>query len=115
MRNAIQSCLLSAGQGGWREHNDEGPAPREAFECRFLDGGYRYKRAVQTCRMSRSHAIFVRLDIFCARARRLGCARGLHAHSDSPRELMLSIGAAADERAGPVSVDAGPDRNLRHC
>jgi hypothetical protein len=26
---------------------------------------------------------------------------------------MLSIGAAADGRAGPYSVDAGPDRNLR--
>jgi hypothetical protein len=35
----------------------------------------------------------------------IGTARG---------RLMLSLGAAADERAGPVSVDAGPERNLRH-
>ena len=50
-----------------------------------------------------------------ARNRIVSPARGPHAHSDSPREVMLSIGAAADGRAGPVSVDACPDRNLRHC
>jgi hypothetical protein len=38
---------------------------------------------------------------------------GPHAQGDSPREVMLSFGAAADGRTGPFSVDAGPGRSLR--